>query len=79
MGGGRIGWQEGVVREFGVDRYTLLYLKWITNKDLLHSTWNSVQCYLAAWKGGEFQGDWIQCICLAEFLHFTCNYHNIVC
>ena len=21
--------------------YTLLYLKWITNKDLLYSTWNS--------------------------------------
>ena len=25
--------------------YTLLYLKWITNKDLLYSTWNSAQCY----------------------------------
>ena len=23
------------VREFGIDTYTLLYLKWITNKDLL--------------------------------------------
>ena len=28
--------------------YTLLYLKWITNKDLLCSTGNSVQCYVAA-------------------------------
>ena len=36
--------------------YTQLYFKWITNKDLLHSSWNSVQCYVAAWKGGEFQG-----------------------
>jgi len=26
---------EGRIREFGVDMYTLLYLKWITNKDLL--------------------------------------------
>ena len=27
------GWMgEGIVREFGVDMYTLLYLKWITNK-----------------------------------------------
>ena len=34
--------------------YTLPYLKWITNKDLLYSTWNSVQCYVAAWIGGEF-------------------------
>ena len=45
------GWGEGVVREFGMDMYTLLYLKWISNKDLLYSTWNSVQCYVAAWMG----------------------------
>ena len=32
----------------------LLYLKWITNKDLLYSTWNSVQRYEAAWMKGEF-------------------------
>ena len=25
---------EGIVREFGMDMYTLLYLKWVTNKDL---------------------------------------------
>ena len=31
-------WGEGIVKEFGIDMYTLLYLKWITNKDLLHST-----------------------------------------
>ena len=24
--------------------YTLLYLKWVTNKDLLYSTGNSAQC-----------------------------------
>ena len=33
----------GIVREFGMDMYTLLYLKWITNKDLLYSTGNSAQ------------------------------------
>ena len=33
--------------------YTLLYLKWITNKDLLSSTGNSDQCYVAAWMGGS--------------------------
>ena len=38
---------------------TLLYLKWITNKDLLYSTGNSVQFYVAAWMGGEFGGAWI--------------------
>ena len=39
--------------------YTLLYLKWITNKDLLYSTWNSAQGYVPAWMGGEFGGEWI--------------------
>ena len=29
---------EGIVREFGTEMYTLLYLKWITNKDLLYGT-----------------------------------------
>ena len=48
-----------MVREFGMDRYTLLYLKWITNKDLLDSTGNSAQCYVAAWMGEEFGGEWI--------------------
>ena len=32
------------------------YLKWGTNKDLLYSTWNSAQCYAAAWMGGRFGG-----------------------
>ena len=47
------GWAEGIDREIGRDRYTLLYLKLITNKDLLYSTQNSAQCYVAAWMGGE--------------------------
>ena len=45
--------------EFGMDMYTLLYLKWITNKVLLHGTGDSAQCYVAAWLGREFGGDWI--------------------
>ena len=28
--------------------------KWITNMDLLYSTWNSAQCYVVAWMGEEF-------------------------
>ena len=50
---------EGIVREFGMDMYTRLYLKWVTNKDLLYSTGNPAQCYMAAWMGGEFGGEWI--------------------
>ena len=34
--------------------YPLLYLKWIIKNDLLYSTGNSAQCYVAAWMGGEF-------------------------
>ena len=34
-----------------MDMYTLLYLKWVTNKDLQYSTGNSAQCYVAAWMG----------------------------
>ena len=45
--------RKRIVREFGMDMYTLLYL-WTANKALLYSTGNSAQCYLAAWMGGEF-------------------------
>ena len=44
--GGRDSWESGM------DTYTLLYLKWITHKDLLYSTGNSAQCYVTpGWKG----------------------------
>ena len=59
MDASREGYGEEIVREFGMDIYTLLYLKWITNKDLLYSTQNCAQCYVAAWMGGEFGGEWI--------------------
>ena len=50
--------EEGIVREFGKVIYTLLYSKWITNKDLVYTTGSS-QCYVAAWMGREFGGEWI--------------------
>ena len=36
-------WREGTVRDLGKDRYTALNFKWITTRNLMHSTWNSVQ------------------------------------
>ena len=36
-------WGKEIVREFGMDMYTPLYLKWIFNKDLLYSIWNFAQ------------------------------------
>ena len=50
---------EGIFKDFRMDVYTLLYFKWITNKDLLYSTWNSAQCEVAAWMGGRFGQQWI--------------------
>ena len=44
-----------IVGVFGIDMYTRLYLKSITNKILLYSTGNSAQCYVAALTGGEFE------------------------
>ena len=51
--------REGIVKQFGMDRHTLLYVKWITNKQLLYSTGNSAQCYVAAWMGGDCGGEWV--------------------
>ena len=47
---------KGIVRKFGMNMYLLPYLKWITNKDLLYSSWNSAQYHVAAWMGG-FEGE----------------------
>ena len=56
---------------------TLLYLKWITNKDLLYSTKNSAQCYEAAWMGGEFRGECIHVyVSLSPFaVHLELSQH----
>ena len=51
--------------------YTLLCLKWITNKDLLCSTGKSAQCCVAVWLEGKFWGRMDACICMAESLCWT--------
>ena len=50
------GWGGGIVREFQMDMDILLCLKWITKKDWLCILWNSAQCYVETWVGGEFWG-----------------------
>ena len=61
-----LGWgKEEIVRDFGMDVYTLLYLKWIINKDLLYSTWNSVLWISLVGRG--VGGKWI-CLPMAESL-----------
>ena len=43
--------------EFGKVIYTLLHLKWITNKDLLYHAWNPAWDYVTAWMRGKFGGE----------------------
>ena len=56
---------ERAVREFGMDMYTLLYLKWITNKDLLLE-FCSMLC--GSLDGRGVWGRMDRCICMAESL-----------
>ena len=51
--------------------YTLLYLKWITKKDLLWSTWNSAQCYMSASMWGRGWGRMDTCLCMVESLCYS--------
>ena len=69
--------RESIVREFGIDMYTLLYLKRIANKDLLYSTGNSAQCYVAACMGGEVGGERIHVyVWLSHFpVHLKLSQH----
>ena len=61
-----------------MDMYTPMYLEWITNKDLLYSTWNSVQWYVAARTRGVSGGGWVYVCVWPIPLPFAWNYHNVV-
>ena len=51
--GGGINW------EIGIDIYTLLYIKQITNKNLLYSTGNSTQYSVMTYTGKESKKEWV--------------------
>ena len=42
-----------------MDMYTVLYIKWITDKDLLHNTGNSTQYSVMAYMGKENKKEWV--------------------
>ena len=72
-------WEGVMVGEFETDIYTLLYLRWMTNQDLLYRTGISAQCYVAAWKGVGFGGERIDVyISMAESLLCSPETHSIV-
>ena len=49
-----------IVRGFWTDVFTLLFLEWMTNKDLLYSAGNSA--HLAAWMGEELGENGYMCM-----------------
>ena len=49
----------GINWEIGIDMHTRLYIKQITNKDLLYSTGNSIQYSVMAYMGKESKNEWI--------------------
>ena len=55
--GGKVG--GGINQEFGINRYTLPYIKKIMNKDLLYSTRNSTQYSVMTSVGKESKKEWI--------------------
>ena len=53
-----------------MNMYTLLYFKWIINKDLLYSTWNSAQCYVALDSKEDLgENGWTHVYVVAESLY----------
>ena len=74
-----------VVGEFGMDMYTLLYLKWTTSKGLLYSTGGSAQCYVAATMGRAFGGEgvciyvWLSPFAVHQKLSQHCLLISCVC
>ena len=63
----------------GMDMYTLLYLKWITNKDQLYTTWNLLNVlWQPGWDGSLGDNGYMYMYGWVPLL-FTWNYHNVVC
>ena len=51
-------WGRGINEEFGINIYTLLYIKWIISKDL-YSTGNSTQYSGLTFMRKESEEEWI--------------------
>ena len=59
---------EGIIREYGMDMYTLLYLKWMTNRDMLCST-GALLMLRGSLDGRGVWGRMDTCVCMAESLY----------
>ena len=65
---------EGIIREYGMDMYTLLYLKWMTNRDMLCST-GALLMLRGSLDGRGVWGRMDTCVCMAE--SFSCPLETI--
>ena len=63
-------------REFGIKTYTLLYIKYTTDKDLQHSTENYTQYFVVTSKGKESEK---KCICVCVFNRCVCVFNRCMC
>ena len=57
LSGERMG--ERIVRESEMDRYTLLYIKWINSKDLVYGTGNHNQHLIIVYDGRESEKEYL--------------------
>ena len=60
--------EEAIISEFGMDRYTLLYFKWITNKDLLLNYREFCSMLCGSLDGRGVWGRMDTCTCVPESL-----------
>ena len=59
-------------QKIGIDIYTLLCIKQITNKDLVYSTRNSTQCLVITYMDKESKNEYIYmyvCVCIYIYIH----------
>ena len=63
---GEKGMGRGINQEVGINIYIFLYVKQITNEDLLYSTRNYTQYFVITYKGRESEED---CICMYICIH----------
>ena len=55
----QMGRGEGINKDLGISRYKLLYIKQISNKDLLYSTGNYTQYLVITYNGKEYEKEYI--------------------
>lgn len=51
--------REGINEEFGINVYTLLYMKQVNSNFLLHSTGNYIQYLVISFSGKEYEEEYM--------------------